>query len=160
MVGASLYKKLYISSLFILSWIHGRLFMLALFTQDATQKEELFHNILRTFRLLSGSAIIWAYKLGQAGFEEWAWDNNKGAKEHHCWIIPQHINTAITECSPGHNHMVPWFSGGTQWDGFAEHINFVLVEMTALQLPFIVLDANLMQSFRCQSGVWTQSSKH
>ena len=57
---------------------------------------------------------------------------------------PQHISTAVTEHPPTCNNMVPWFSGVTQWEGFAEHINFALVEMTALQIPFIVLDANLM----------------
>lgn len=49
--------------------------------------------------------------------------------------------------------MVPRFSRGTQWDGLAEHINFALVEMAVLQLPFIVLDANLTQSLCCQSDV-------
>lgn len=159
MVGVSLNNKLYISSLFIPSWIHGGWFMLALFTQDATQKEELFCNILCTSRLLSGGAAVWAYKWGQADFEEWARDNNRDGKEYHCWIIPYHINCAITGHFSARNNVVPWFSCGTQWDGFAGHINFALVEMTALQLPLIVLDANLMQSSHRQSDVWTRSSK-
>lgn len=158
MVGISLNKKLYMSSLFILSWIRGGWCMLAFFTQDATQEEELFHNVLCTSRLLSGRAAVWAYKWGQAGFEEWARDN-RGGRGHHCWIIPYHINSAITGNFSARNNMVPGFSCGTQWGGFAEHINFALVEMTVSQLPFIVREANLTQSFHCQRDVWMQSSQ-
>lgn len=125
-----------------------------------TQKRELFRHILCAFRLLSGSAIIWAYKLDRAGFEEWAQDNNKGRKVLHCSITPWHINSTMTVRFSAQNNTVPWFSCSIQWNGFAGHINFALVEMTVLQLPVIVLDANLMQSFLCQSNVWMQSSKH
>ena len=66
---------------------------------------------------------------------------------------PQHFTTAVTARSSAWNSVAAWFSRGTQCDGFAEHVNFALVEMTVLQLPFIVLDANSVQSFPCQSGV-------
>lgn len=138
-------KKLYISTHSYSLNTRG-LFVLPFFTRDATHRRNCSTTFAWTSRLLSGGAGLWAYKLDQKGFEEWVWDQNKGGKEYHCWKTPRHVNRAITLCFSAHNNMLLWFSHGTQWNGLAEHINFALVGMTVLQLPFIVLDANLMQS--------------
>ena len=121
--------------------------MLSVFTQGATRKEELLHNMLCTHGLLASAADQGAYRLGQTGVELKRDLGGKEcrSKEH------RHMRTVVLQCV--FLLRTTWFRDFpvAQWDGFAEHINLALVEMTVLQLPFIVLDANLMPSFPCQN---------
>ena len=105
------------------------------------------HNALCTHGLLASAADQGAYRLGQTGVELKRDLGGKEcrSKEH------RHMRTVVLQCV--FLLRTTWFRDFpvAQWDGFAEHINLALVEMTVLQLPFIVLDANLMPSFPCQN---------